>query len=255
MKIELIDENQIRCTLTREDLTRRNMRLYELAYGTEKARALFQDMMQQAAMKFGFEPGDSPLMIEAVPVNPECLVLVITKVEDPDELDSRFSNFSPALDITTPPYDHDMQEEDEEDFFHVFSQIKDAAFADPQAQALPLPESSVSRHRGRSRMIGSDFRVYAFSSLQTVTAVSKLVAGFYNGHNTLYSEASGNRYFLKVYPKQGEEEQFLTACAHFREYARNLQEEFPDTDSLLSYLRSHCEIVLRDEAIQKLSQI
>ena len=48
MKIEKINDRQIRCTLTREDLASRELKLSELAYGSDKAKALFQDMMQLA---------------------------------------------------------------------------------------------------------------------------------------------------------------------------------------------------------------
>ena len=82
MKIEKVSDNQIRCTLTREDLADRQLKLSELAYGTEKAKMLFHDMMQQASYEFGFETGDIPLMIEAIPLNAECIVLIVTKVED-----------------------------------------------------------------------------------------------------------------------------------------------------------------------------
>ena len=89
MKIEKINDNQIRCTLTREDLENHQIRISELAYGTEKAKKLFRDMMQQAAFEFGFEAEDIPLMIEAIP-SADSIVLIITKVEDPEELDTRF---------------------------------------------------------------------------------------------------------------------------------------------------------------------
>ncbi len=92
MKIEKLNENQIRCTLTRADLAARHLKLSELAYGTEKAKSLFRDMMQQASFDFGFEAEDIPLMIEAIPVSSDSIVLIITKVEDPEELDTRFSN-------------------------------------------------------------------------------------------------------------------------------------------------------------------
>ena len=36
MKIEKINDNQIRCTLTREDLENHQIRISELAYGTEQ---------------------------------------------------------------------------------------------------------------------------------------------------------------------------------------------------------------------------
>ena len=40
MKIEKVNDNQIRCTLTREDLASRELKISELAYGTEKAKNL-----------------------------------------------------------------------------------------------------------------------------------------------------------------------------------------------------------------------
>ena len=89
MKIEKINENQIRCTLTRADLEDRHLKISELAYGTEKAKSLFHDMMQQAAFEFGFEADDIPLMIEAIPSSSDSIVLIITKVEDPEELDTQ----------------------------------------------------------------------------------------------------------------------------------------------------------------------
>ena len=94
MRIEKINENQIRCTLTKEDLADRQIKISELAYGSEKARNLFRDMIEQANYEFGFEAGDIPLMIEAIPLSGENIILQITKVEYPEEIDTRFSKFS-----------------------------------------------------------------------------------------------------------------------------------------------------------------
>ena len=110
MRIEKINEHQIRCTLYQKDLKDREIRISELAYGTEKARALFRDMMQQASYELGFEAEDIPLMIEAIPMLPDALILLITKVEDPDELDTRFSNF------TDDPAEHYMNDSAADNF-------------------------------------------------------------------------------------------------------------------------------------------
>ena len=94
MKLERLSENQIRCTLYKSDLADKELHLTELAYGTDKAKELFRELMQQASSELGFEVDNVPLMIEAIPVSPECLSLVITKVDDPEELDTRFSRFT-----------------------------------------------------------------------------------------------------------------------------------------------------------------
>lgn len=107
MKIEKLSENQIRCTLNKSDLASRQLKISELAYGSEKAKELFRDMMQQASYEFGFEAEDIPLMIEAIPVSADCIVLIVTKVDDPEELDTRFSKFSPAdIDDDINEYDY-----------------------------------------------------------------------------------------------------------------------------------------------------
>ena len=94
MKIERIDENQIRCILTSEDLAARQLSLQDLAYGSDKARTLFQEMMMKAVNEMNFEVDGIPLMIEAVPLNSDGIMLIITRVEDPEELDTRFSRFT-----------------------------------------------------------------------------------------------------------------------------------------------------------------
>ena len=80
MKIERINENQIRCTLTSSDLSARNLNLGELAYGTEKAKKLFHEMIQKASNEVGFEADDIPLMVEAIPLSSESIMLIITKI-------------------------------------------------------------------------------------------------------------------------------------------------------------------------------
>ena len=83
MKIEKINDNQIRCTLTRDDLAQRQLKLSELAYGSEKAKSLFREMMQQAASEFGFESDNLPLMMirmNWIPVFPDSHLLLRTKL-------------------------------------------------------------------------------------------------------------------------------------------------------------------------------
>ena len=45
-------------------------------------------------MNLDLRQNDIPLMVEAIPLSSESVILVITKVEYPEELDTRFSKFS-----------------------------------------------------------------------------------------------------------------------------------------------------------------
>ena len=110
MKIEKLSEKQIRCILDKADLADRHLKLSELAFGTEKAKELFRDMMRQASYEFGFDAENMPLMIEAIPVSSECIVLVITKVDDPEELDTRFSRFTPDEEYDPDDFGDDIED-------------------------------------------------------------------------------------------------------------------------------------------------
>ena len=93
MKIERINEDQISCTLTSGDLDIRNMKLNDLGYGSYQARTLCKEMLRRAASELGFETDENPIMVETIPMADNSIVMIITKVEDPEEMDARFSTF------------------------------------------------------------------------------------------------------------------------------------------------------------------
>ena len=234
MKIEKVNENQIRCTLTREDLASRELKISELAYGTEKAKSLFRDMMQQANFEFGFEAEDIPLMIEAIPLNADCIVLIITKVEDPEELDTRFSRFAPSV---TEDTDDDTGVPSADEVLDLFRRIQDEENA-AEASATSVPEENDA---ARSRLFRMD-------SLHQVINAAAVVGNHYHGLSSLYHE-EGNAYYLVL--TQGEEDRdvFDRVCNVISEYG------IPRRSTVASrtFLEEHCSTLIADHALQSLA--
>ena len=106
MKIEKLNDNQIRCTLTSADLANRKIKLSELAYGTEKARNLFQDMMVEANEQFGFNYDNAPLMVEDL--DTMHVVLHLTKDTTPPIVWELFSRR--IIDVTAAGVSMDLVE-------------------------------------------------------------------------------------------------------------------------------------------------
>ena len=127
MKIEKLNDNQIRCTLTREDLISRRINLRELVYGSDKARKLFEDMMDEAFSRFGFSVDNASLMIEAIPLSGDSIVLIISRVDNIEEMDSRFARFTmdDGDDETMPSSSGTLSGLDE--IFRLLSQISSSA--------------------------------------------------------------------------------------------------------------------------------
>jgi adapter protein MecA 1/2 len=85
MKIEKINEKQIRCHLTRSELENRDLTLGKLLMGSGNSRVLLHDLIKQASDECEFEIADDPLMIEATPVSHNELVLKVTKLDANEE--------------------------------------------------------------------------------------------------------------------------------------------------------------------------
>lgn len=259
MKIEKISDNQIRCTLNKDDLLDRELRISELAYGTEKTKALFRDMMQQASYQFGFEADDIPLMIEAIPVSSECLVLMITKVEDPDELDTRFSKFSSDEDTFT---DEDEKETYADEIINNFSELNDLLddtdenFLDTD-NFVPLSETLTSKNETANQnsvntvsIQPSLTKLFTFRKLDDVTALSSHISPRYSGINALYKDINGI-YYLLLMKGTDTPEDFNKICNIISEFGSSQR----TTYATASFFQEHYETIIKENALQTLSRL
>lgn len=240
MKIEKVNENQIRCTLTREDLASRELKISELAYGTEKAKTLFRDMMRQANFEFGFEAEDIPLMIEAIPLNAECIVLVITKVEDPEELDTRFARFAPSVTEETEN-DEEFTDNNPEEIMDLFHKLQTAEpeSSEEKAESTPTKTPEILT------------RIFLFDELSQIMNASRLVADHFLGASTLYKDNRSGQFLLLLTEDSGNRDNFDRTCNTLSEYG-SLLRKFPTGDS---FLEEHCEALVREHAVQSLGTI
>ena len=219
MKIEKVNDNQIRCTLSKKDLADRQIKLSELAYGSEKAKGLFRDMIEQANYEFGFEVEDLPLMIEAIPLSGDNIILQITKVEYPEELDTRFSKFS------------EVQEEEEEV---------------PMESSI-LPEILDEKADEISNLT----KLFECKTLEQIERVAVVLSGFYEGENDLYKDERKQVFYLLVQKSDHTPEEFNKVCNVISDYA--IHRKYMTSKE--AYLREHGTLLVKGNALQVLATI
>ena len=284
MKIEKLNENQIRCTLNRRDLEERQIKLSELAYGSEKAKELFRDMIRQANEEFGFEVNDIPIMVEAIPASQETLVLVISKVEYPDELDNRFSKFSDgdeddeeeALVPSKDPMEELLSKQGASDILDLFRQMKDELQADQkkgkaseaaeEASEESSKESSEEKKEslktskeaeegeaaGRRKKKMDLIRLFAFRDLSEAEALAHVLDGFYEGKSDLYRDTDrSGYYFLFLHKAKHTPEEFNKVCNIAAEYGTAIGPKGVGK----AFLEEHGRVIRRGDALQMLAQL
>ena len=251
MKIEKINDNQIRCTLTAADLEERKIRLSELAYGSEKARNLFRDMMLEAYRKFGFMADNTPLMIEAVPMSSEGLVMVITKVEDPEELDTRFSRFT--MPRETGSNEKELTGADDIiDVFHRIyeSRVKASKKKNQESETAKQGADDIREQAANGKDVDLVYS-FSFPDMDTVIAAAGGLGGFYNGVNTLYKIRKSRKYQLVIHQSGCTAEDFNKVCNILSEYG----ERIPYQTAQGAHITEHEDTVIEGDALQKLATL
>ncbi len=258
MKIEKINDNQIRCTLTKEDLELRHIKLSELAYGTEKAKSLFREMLKWASYKYGFEAEDIPLMIEAVPLSDDSIVLIVTKIEYPEELDTRFSRFTEDTESDDQELDdfmdYDYDEEDVE-YQHI-EPVKPSSASDiidlfKKAKEVSDALSNDSKSKAEVEIPIDITKLFVFNSLDDVIELSSVLGDFYHGENALYKNKHNKKYYLVISKSDHTPEEFNKVCNIISEYG---QQENLSLGSD-AYFTEHYSSVILKNALSTLQQL
>ena len=226
--------------------------------------------MQQAASEFGFHAEDLPLMIEAIPIPGGSIVLIITKVEDPEELDTRFSNFSPdESDDYQDNYDEffdDMDDisddtlmEDDSALTDLFQQIRDRirqSVSQTEGDFVPLKDILEKYDRNgmtAAPPANSITQIFSFDSLNTLIYLT----GFQNDfkmNSSLYKSPQDNRYYLimdKSSRKIEDTYEFAEFCTLLAEYGQ-VEDGSPLREA---YYKEHFDRLIARKALQKLQQI
>lgn len=284
MKLEKISDNQIRCTLSKEDLTQRQIHLSELAYGSEKAKELFRDMMQQASIELGFEADNIPLMIEAIPISSDCLVLLVTKVEDPDELDTRFSRFSKIN--MDDSFDEDFSDMDDNDFeeidflddedddmvdeplpFTPAAELENSDSSDsakersaidealdliaPFTQAIAQAKKEALKKKKEGTSPTQDCQYYSFRNFTQAAQLGSFLSPFFNGESSLYKDTASNNYYMILRKADSETDTFHRACNIAADFGVRISASYATP----AYFKEHFQTILSENAIEMLCEL
>ena len=228
------------------------MRLSELAYGSEKAKQLFQDMMQEAEYEFGFTSGNSPLMIEAIPTSMDSIVLIITKVEDPEELDTRFARFTQSDEDQAPADPPSFFGADDVlDLFHKLYDAKKAADASAGQKNKPAASSKKTADTAEKPSDPVNLvQSFRFASLDDMILAAHNLEGIYDGINTAYIYSTpAKSYQLVLHQSSSTPEAFNKVCNMLSEYGKNE----PFSPSKEAWTAEHGRILVTGNALQQLA--
>ena len=213
MKIERINDNQFRCTMSMGELLQRHISIKMLRTDSQDARRLVREMIERSADEVGFEPNDFPVMVEAVR-NPEGdFVFTVTKINSPEELPPQFQ---PQMDFLRT-----LQ--------GIAQMIKSHQDQERIRQPLPLA-------------------VFSFPLSEDITLSPRLKEVPKGIKSSLYRSKEQGQYFLVISATAKHLEAFQRVFMLMIEYGRQI----PSTTASQAYYAEHAETVYASHALEKL---
>ena len=234
MKIERLNENQLRFTVWSKDLPDEDFTIADLAGQTEKAEELIKYMMNKAKEEFGFITEEKPIVVEAIPVNKDCIVFLVTKVEG-EEQDEKFGYIEKlkhqAMEMAKSLKDGTIELTDDDE-------------ADDSIGGVNQPSDEKT-----GKLL--PYMIYKSKDMENFITVARMVCSFYDSDNTLYKQESDINYYLVVTHNRNTDKEFEYLCETLREFT----EPYKFTYTTKYYFEEHYKTIIEKTALQTLSEL
>lgn len=206
MRMEKINDHQVRFMISGQDLKEHNLTLVDLKYGEQKTVELFKEMLNEASEKYEFNKEELPIMVEAIPLNQDELLVIVSVVENSDELDPHFSRFAKS------DVEESVQEKAAPQFFE-------------EADASTMPKRCLLQ----------------FSTIDEVISFCKK-ASWYPGKSTLYKNHFGEFFMVLHRPSEASPMEFLQLLNNLSEYGEIME----GGSEIYAYYKEHETPVMED---------
>lgn len=289
MKIERINENTIKCTLNKNDLAARDLAVSDFTYGSEKTNLLFQEMTSAVSQKFGFQANDASLSIEAIPISDESIEIIISKVDDPEELDTRFSKFTPTPDDVEEAIQESIEQNGNDinkanELLNLLSSFHDAlagiaasskgshGTGPGRGSRITSPNMTSSSPEAPDGLLSPEvplfpdaiteteppiappptqevFMTFSFLKIDDVIELSCILKDRYHGESALYQK--DRQFFLLISSKDHQPQEFNQICNIICEYGHHAK--YSRYSKL--FLDEYCELLIENNALESLREV
>lgn len=220
MKIEKINENKVKITLTIEELKQRKINIQEIEKDAELARDLFLDLIEESNIHHDFVIEDSQLYIEASSDNNNLFIVTITKVDNIPEISS-------------------------------YSSLEKKFSKKTNSKNLLSKETSNSRQSKEKFNYKVDSHIYTFESLDNILDMCLALKQekLFLGKNSLYKD--NNKYFLIFSKSSVKNSKFVKTFIFLSEYCN----EYYTSNMFEVSVREKCKLVIEKNALQTLIKL
>ena len=171
-------------------------------------------------------------------------MLIVTKVEDPEELDTRFSRFSQSTSESPDDSVKEFLPDGADEVLDLFQKLLEHRLKNTPKETREQQAATLASELDMRKL-------YLFLRLDSIVEASHILKDIYHGENRLYKNPDNDQYHLVITKSDHTPEEFNKVCNILSEYGASSKY----TASNEAYMQEHFSLLLKDRALQQLVEI
>jgi len=233
MKVEMINQNQMRVVFKAQDLKERNINTSDMfSQNNNKVQELFREITAVLQDEYGFTTFGTPLMFEATMAQ-GVFSVVVTRVAGSDEdTDDEFGDTKDNLMA---------------DFYNLMKNIPLGVGASPGIDIEgDVPSSRPKRNIRRAKRPAGEYVVFSFKSIDETATAASFVEDGYIGSSRLFKM---NGKYMLLLQNRGHDVQ---STKRFEKKLGEFGQKEITSQITLSQMKERGEVVIATDAVNKL---
>ncbi len=249
MRFEKINENKLKIELTKEDLIAHNIKISDIAFGSDNSRKLLHDIMAQAFEELDFEPDNLTLLIESVPTSGFSINIFFTKIQDENELEENLGKVAKQNEKNVDGLSL------LEKFTNEFEQAIKNKFGEKEItdnskeKEVVNNKEDINKNQPQKSILEKTEIIYKFSTLDDVIDLSHVLQECYTGKSVLYKH--DELFYLLLNAKGYDKSDVVKLRLTLDEFG-----DFVSTHKVAQgFLNEHGLVILKNDVFRKLGKV
>ncbi len=221
MKLNRIGSNKICYILNQNDLDHYNLTIKDLAYGNEKSKVLINSLIEQLSREINFNPENSNLSVELIPLESGELKIEVSAIDHDDEFNILFSNI-----------------------------IKEYGEVEHGSLDFHMDEDTLALTDDHNADRTPPIQAFEFETLDEIIHISHVIKQIPQLKSSLYKDHSRSGYMLLLESVQKDKD-ISRICNLILENGGKPNHRY----TIKSYCEEHLDRIIKDNAIEQLSLI
>ncbi|MBE5964555.1 MAG: adaptor protein MecA [Lachnospira sp.] len=218
MEIKRIDENTVRCIVSKEDLKEHDIKMEDFIRNSSNVNDFLHTIIAMAEEEVGFVADKGVLAMQVAILSPDKLAITFSD-----------SDKSPANQIA--------------------DQIKDILGEIISGSGVPKKKEKIVEKP--AKQVDENLHVYEFDDIDTVVMLSKNMQADLRVKTVLYKDEPANKYILVIYKARASRRDFNVVSNVAIEYGEAIKYD----PVKLAYLEEHCVKIIAANVFDKLRKM